>query len=89
MQTTRSCFLSRISIASAAVNLLLLCFELISSLKISFHKCEVVYMGLDIAEGRRVADLLNCKLPNFPISYLGLPVSTKNISIEESGTFMC
>lgn len=55
---------------------------MMSGLKLNFHKCEVVSMGLDIAEGKRVSDLHNCKLGNFPITYMGLPISTKNFIVE-------
>lgn len=40
-------------------------------------------MGLEINEGKQVADLLNCKLGKFPFVYLGLPIATRNISIDE------
>nr|XP_020188520.2 uncharacterized protein LOC109774221 [Aegilops tauschii subsp. strangulata] len=46
----------------ASVKAILLGFELMSGLKINFHKCEVLPMGLDAADGRRIADLLNCKI---------------------------
>ena len=34
----------------ATVKAILLCFELMSGLKINFHKCEVVSIGMDVAE---------------------------------------
>lgn len=67
----------------ATVKLLLLCFEIMSGLKINFQKCGVVTLGLDAQESQRVADLLNCKLGGFPIKYLGLPISNKKLSILE------
>jgi hypothetical protein len=54
-----------------------------SGLKINFLKCEVVTMGMNLTEGQRVAGLLNYKLGSFPVKYLGLPISNKNISILE------
>lgn len=67
----------------AAVKLILLSFEAMSGLKVNFHKCEVVAMGMAPGEGKRVADLLNCHLGTFPITYLGLPISDKNLTIAD------
>lgn len=66
-----------------SVKLLLPCFEVMLGLKINFHKCEVVAMGMTTNEGRAIANLLNYKLTAFPISYLGLPTSDKNIRIAD------
>src|SRR4051812_47607794 len=55
----------------ASVKLILLCFEMMSGLKINFQKCEVVAMGMANREGQRVANLLNCRLGAFPIQFLG------------------
>lgn len=67
----------------ATVKAILLCFELMSGLKINFHKCEVVSIGMDAAESLRVANLLNCKLGKFPFTYLGLPIAAKKCSIAD------
>ena len=40
-------------------------------------------MGVEPEEGRRIADLLNCKVGKFPMTYLGLPVDTKRPTIED------
>jgi hypothetical protein len=40
---------------------ILLCFELLSGMKINFHKSEVIVMGCDREEQARVARLLNYK----------------------------
>jgi hypothetical protein len=47
------------------------CFELLSALKINFHKSEVIVMGVEAEEQARVARLLNCKQGKFPFTYLG------------------
>jgi hypothetical protein len=65
------------------VKALLLNFELIFGLKISFHKCEVLSMGMEIDEGCRIADLLNCKLGMFPFTYVGLPLATRKLTIDD------
>lgn len=53
------------------------CFELVSGLKVNFHKSSL--MGLNVEEDFMVtaADYLNCKLGSFSFMYLGLPVGGK------------
>lgn len=70
----------------AFVKLPLLCFELMSGLKINFLQCEVLTMGLNELESQRVVDLLNCRLIKFSFKYLGLPISNKHIMIYRVGT---
>ena len=67
----------------ATVKALLLSFELMSGLKINFHKCEMLSMGIDSEEGQRIADLLNCKVGKFPFMYLGLPLVPRRVTIDE------
>lgn len=62
---------------------LLLCFEAMSGLKINFDKSEVVVMGYSEADSRRIADNLNCRLTEFPITYLGIPVRDTRILIKD------
>jgi hypothetical protein len=56
------------------VKFLLLCFELLSGLKINFLKSEVIVMGVDHFEQARVANALNCRVGSFPLTYLGFPI---------------
>jgi hypothetical protein len=65
----------------ANLKLLLLCFENMSGLKINFDKSEVLVMGVTAPEQRRIASMLNCKLGQFPMKYLGLPVSNKELRV--------
>ncbi|XP_020146531.1 uncharacterized protein [Aegilops tauschii subsp. strangulata] len=67
----------------ATVKAILLCFELMSGLKINFHKCEVVSIGMDADESLRVANLLNCKLGKLLFTYLSLPIAEKKCSIAD------
>ena len=67
----------------ATIKLLLIAFEILSSLKINFLKSEVITIGMDDHEGRRVTNLLNCKIGKFPIKYLGLPINHKNLTIAD------
>jgi hypothetical protein len=64
---------------------LLICFENMSGLKINFDKSEVVVMGVTPAAQQRVANLLNCCLGKFPITYLGLPISDKPLRVAYWG----
>jgi hypothetical protein len=67
----------------ANLKFLLLSFENMSGLKINFSKSEVLVLGLDHIEQRRIANLLNYILGTFPITYLGLPVSDKRLSLKD------
>jgi hypothetical protein len=62
---------------------LLICFELLSGLKINYHKSEVIVMGVSSQEQTRVANLLNCKEGEFPLKYLGFPISDRKLTIAE------
>jgi hypothetical protein len=62
---------------------LLICFELLSGLKINYHKSEVIVMGVSRQEQTRVANLLNCKEGELPFRYLGFPISDKKLTIAE------
>jgi hypothetical protein len=62
---------------------LLICFELLSGLKINYHKSEVIVLGVDQQEQARVANLLNCQQGCFPFRYLGFPISDKKLTIAD------
>src|SRR4051812_28395107 len=47
---------------------LLLCFESMSGLTINFDKSEVMVLGYPEEERQRIAEGLNCKLADFPIT---------------------
>jgi hypothetical protein len=70
----------------ANLKLILLVFEDMSGLKINFNKSEVVVLGRDPREQTRLANLLNCRLGQFPINYLGLPVSNKRLRVSDWDT---
>ena len=50
-------------------------FELMSGLKVSYQKSEILIVGGDENIVKQYADLFNCHVGNFPIKYLGMPVS--------------
>lgn len=44
------------------------CFELVSGLKINFHKSKLAGIGVEERETWRLASLLNCKVMKVPIN---------------------
>ena len=62
------------------LKLILLCFEIISGLKINFLKSEVIVLGASPQEQARVANLLNCKTGSFPFTYLGFPIADRKLT---------
>jgi mannosylglycoprotein endo-beta-mannosidase len=66
----------------ANLKLLLLCFGNMSGLKINFNKNEVLVTGVAAPEQRRIASMLNCRLGQFPMKYLGLLVSNKPLRVS-------
>lgn len=62
---------------------LLMCCEAASSLKINFAKNEVVVMGYSAEKQMRIADGLNCKLFEFPITYLGFLLGQSRILVKD------
>jgi hypothetical protein len=51
----------------ANLKFILICFELLSGLKINYHKSEVIVMGVSSQEQTRVANLLNWQEGAFPL----------------------
>ena len=60
----------------------LLCyFEWMSGLKINYHKSEVVVFGCSDEQTQEIANSLNCKVGHLPMTYLGFPISAKNLGL--------
>jgi hypothetical protein len=72
------------NLAIANLKFLLICFELLSGLKINYHKSEVIIMGAPNEEHARVANLLNCQQGEFPFRYLGFTMSDKKLTIADN-----
>jgi len=53
---------------------LLLCFEVVSGLKIDLSKFEIVPIG-NVGDVEGLASILGCGVASLPIKYLGLPLS--------------
>ena len=60
---------------------ILYCFEWMSDLKINYHKSEVVVFGVEEERQQEIANMLNCKLGEFPWNYLGFPIRDKNLGV--------
>ena len=62
---------------------ILRCFEMVSGLKINFHKSVVCGVGISDSCLKNFASLLNCKTQSLPLKFLGLPLgaspSSKNV----------
>lgn len=56
-----------------ALKLLLYGLELVSSLKINFHKNLVYQLDDNVDDGRRVDFLFNCQKREYPLIYLDIP----------------
>ena len=63
------------------VKFLLYCFEWMTGLKINYHKSEMVAFGMDAEEQRIIANMLNCKIGQMPMRYLGFPISSGKVGV--------
>ncbi|KAK1649992.1 hypothetical protein QYE76_067797 [Lolium multiflorum] len=68
-----------------AINLkwILACFEHMSGMRINFHKCDLVPMNVDDDDAQLIAQSLSCKLGNFPMNYLGVPLHHSKLRKED------
>ena len=65
------------------LNGFLSCFEKMSSMRINFHKCELVPINIDRDSAQVFAWSLGCKLSSFPIKYLGAPLHRCKLRKED------
>jgi hypothetical protein len=70
-------------LAIANLKFILICFEIMSGLKINFFKSEVIVTGVSQLEQARVARMLNCKEGRFPMTYLGFPIADRKLTIAD------
>lgn len=54
-----------------------------SSLRVNYHKSEVIVIGAPEAEKQRIADMLNCQSGTLPIRYLGVPISNVQLHLAD------
>ena len=65
------------------LKLILSAFEQLSGLKINFHKSELFCFGDAQAEANQYAELFGCEVGEFPISYLGIPIHFRRLTIAQ------
>jgi len=58
-------------------------FEMMTRLKINFHKSFVYHLSGSEEVGMRGASILNCNLGSLPFSYLGLPIKSTSLTRED------
>jgi hypothetical protein len=51
------------------------CFKNMSSMKINYHKSELIVLGVPSEESARIAKLINCREGSVPMNYLGVLVT--------------
>jgi hypothetical protein len=65
------------------LKLILTAFEQLSGLKINFHKSELFCFGEAQDDASLYADIFGCELGSFPISYLGIPIHFRRLTLSE------
>ena len=65
-----------------SLKLILYCFEWLFGLKINFHKSDVYVFGVEQEQKEQIANMLNCRLGDWPMRYLGLPLSDHRLGIQ-------
>ncbi|XP_057419451.1 uncharacterized protein LOC130713677 [Lotus japonicus] len=68
------------------IKCVLRCFELISGLKVNFHKSKLAGVAVDRHSLGQVAAILHCKIMSTPFVYLGIPVGgrLKSLALWDS-----
>jgi hypothetical protein len=60
--------------AACHLKWLLVCFEKLSGMKISYHKSDLTSINLNEEESRNYSRIFCCKLGTFPFKYLRVPL---------------
>lgn len=63
--------------------LLLYCFEMMPGLQINYDKSEVFVIGTTQADQIEVAKIFNCKVGTFPMTYIGIPISSEPVRLTD------
>ena len=66
-----------------SLKLLIYEFELVTGLKINFHKSFIYNLIRSEEMGVRAAAILNCNLGSFPFTYLGLPIKATSLTKKD------
>lgn len=65
------------------LKLILTLFELMSSLKINFHKSEVCCFGIAVNRSDLFSEIFTCHAKKLPMVYLGIPIDSKNLIVSQ------
>lgn len=63
-------------------------FELLSGLRVNFHKCSLMGLNLERGEINGLARKLNCRVGALPFSFLGVTVGLDGRNIEARGNLV-
>jgi Reverse transcriptase (RNA-dependent DNA polymerase) len=63
-------------------------FENLSRLKINYSKREIISMNIFEDEGNNLASLFGCNVGTLPISYMGVPLYWKKLSVSDWNFFI-
>jgi hypothetical protein len=61
---------------------ILYCFEWLSGLRINYHKSEAYIFGESGYNMTRIANMVNCKLGELPLKYMGFPISDSKLGMD-------
>jgi hypothetical protein len=59
-----------------------------SGLKINYHKSEILVFGAEEEEKHVLANMLNCKMGQMPMKYLGFPISDRSLGAGAFGSIV-
>jgi hypothetical protein len=62
---------------------LLIGFENLSGLKFNYAKCEIIPPNITKEMGAHLVSLFECKVGHLPISYLGILLHWKKLSVQD------
>jgi mannosylglycoprotein endo-beta-mannosidase len=65
------------------MKMLLYIYEKMSGLKINFNKSEIVMVSSDDQKAICYSDLMSCSTGQWPIKYLGVPVSGSRLHVKD------
>jgi hypothetical protein len=66
------------------LNCILTCFELMSGMRVNYHKSELVAINIDNeGEIEYFAGVFRCRVGAFPIKYLGVPLHYSKLRRED------
>jgi hypothetical protein len=59
------------------------CFEQMSGMRINFHKCDLISIKVEEQDAQMFSQSLCCKLGQFPLKYLGVPLHYMKLRNED------